>query len=373
VIAIAVCGPNFAERCVTLEAGMLQIGRRSHYEIVLPGDGVTRLHARITVAHGRAVLVDAGSTSGTFLNGVRITGPVALSPRDRITIGAYTLEVLSTDAPAPPPPPLLSGNPAEAALLAEFERSDDPAPLLLVYADWLEQTGQPRPAELLRRQHELAALDPRDASFPQRRKQLRQLAADDDLGWRILVARAPIEQCPVVSAPAAAPHSSPRPHLSPNPRPRPHARAPANGAASPALTGPTCAPAAPAATASSTAPRWTRHAATPCVASPPPSTPRPAASLAASAPRPSPTRPARHPAYAEMHSKTYLSNNNWHLYLILKHTESGHIGDVQCLHRCLGANRHLAGVPQFDSDPDSLLHCELHTHRNRTEFLVRDR
>jgi uncharacterized protein (TIGR02996 family) len=216
VIAIAVRGPNLAERGMTLEAGTLQIGRSARCEIALPGDGVTPLHARITLAHGRALLVDAGSTNGTFLNGVRISGPVALSRRDRITIGAYTLEVLSADAPPPPPPPRLSGDPTEAALLAELERAADPAPLLLVYADWLEQTGEPRRAELLRLQHELAALDPLDASIPQRRKQLRQLAADDDLGWRILVARAPIEQCPHSSTPASTSTSESTPTPAPS-------------------------------------------------------------------------------------------------------------------------------------------------------------
>jgi len=221
VIAIAVRGPNLAERCVTLEAGTLQIGRSERCEVALPGDGITRLHARITVAQGRAVLVDAGSTNGTFLNGVRITGPVALARRDRITIGAYTLEVLSADAPTPLPPARLSGDPAEAALLAELERTGDPAPLLLVYADWLEQTGQPRRAELLRLQHELASLSADDPRYPQLRKQLRLLADADDLGWRILVARAPIEPCPLASAPspasvsAAAPPSASAPGAPP--------------------------------------------------------------------------------------------------------------------------------------------------------------
>jgi uncharacterized protein (TIGR02996 family) len=198
VIALVVRGPNLAERRVEWSGGTLDIGRSEVCNVVLPGDGITRLHARITVAPGRAVLHDAASTNGTFLNGVRIGGPVALARHDRITIGAYTLEILRADESPRLPPAALSADPAEAALLAELERTGEPAALLLVYADWLEQTGQPRRAALLRVQHELAARAPgapRDRDSPKQRKQLRRLAAADDLGWRVLVSRAPIERC----------------------------------------------------------------------------------------------------------------------------------------------------------------------------------
>jgi hypothetical protein len=69
----------------------LTIGRSPKSTVVFTGDGVSRYHARF-FRQGAATLVeDLGSTNGTLVNGIRLTGPVALSDGDKIQIGASFL------------------------------------------------------------------------------------------------------------------------------------------------------------------------------------------------------------------------------------------------------------------------------------------
>ena len=52
---------------------------------------VSRLHASLGVTAGRVVLADLGSANGTFVNGRRVTRPVALAAGDRLDIGPFGL------------------------------------------------------------------------------------------------------------------------------------------------------------------------------------------------------------------------------------------------------------------------------------------
>jgi pSer/pThr/pTyr-binding forkhead associated (FHA) protein len=55
---------------------------------------ISRMHARVTVdADGVCTIEDLGSTNGTFVNGLRISAPQALSVGDMIELGQTTLAV----------------------------------------------------------------------------------------------------------------------------------------------------------------------------------------------------------------------------------------------------------------------------------------
>src|SRR5437870_9405253 len=57
-------------------------------------DEISRSHARVTLdASGFCAIEDLGSTNGTFVNGLRISGPQTLSEGDMIELGATTLAV----------------------------------------------------------------------------------------------------------------------------------------------------------------------------------------------------------------------------------------------------------------------------------------
>jgi len=68
-------------------------GRDAECSLVVDGTTVSRRHARITVAHGTAMIEDLGSTNGTHVNGKRITAPTRLAPGDAFALGSGVLRV----------------------------------------------------------------------------------------------------------------------------------------------------------------------------------------------------------------------------------------------------------------------------------------
>jgi len=69
----------------------LTVGRSSKSTVVFTGDGISRYHARFFRQGDTTFVEDLGSTNGTFVNGVRLSMPVALSDGDKIQIGASFL------------------------------------------------------------------------------------------------------------------------------------------------------------------------------------------------------------------------------------------------------------------------------------------
>jgi DNA-binding winged helix-turn-helix (wHTH) protein len=75
----------------TLDAGEHLIGRDPDAAIYLASPGVSRRHARITIAEDRATIVDLGSKNGTFVGDQRVDGSRSLVDGDTIGIGSVTL------------------------------------------------------------------------------------------------------------------------------------------------------------------------------------------------------------------------------------------------------------------------------------------
>ena len=71
------------------EDGMIIIGRDPHCEIHLQWNAVSRHHARIMKIGECYEISDAGSRSGTFVNGEKIAGRVTLNDGDSIQISDY--------------------------------------------------------------------------------------------------------------------------------------------------------------------------------------------------------------------------------------------------------------------------------------------
>ena len=68
---------------------------------------ISRRHASFSPAGAGLTVQDLGSTNGTFVNGQRLTGTVALSSGDRVQLGGTVIEVKfsgeTTIDPAPTP------------------------------------------------------------------------------------------------------------------------------------------------------------------------------------------------------------------------------------------------------------------------------
>ena len=79
------------QREMMLMEGANVIGRALDATIQIDSPGVSRYHARILVSAAGAMLEDVNSKNGTFLNGNRITTPVALADGSEIRLGTVTL------------------------------------------------------------------------------------------------------------------------------------------------------------------------------------------------------------------------------------------------------------------------------------------
>jgi DNA-binding winged helix-turn-helix (wHTH) protein len=77
----------WGQREIALLEGENVLGRGSDSLVWIDAQSVSRRHARLMVAPGLATLEDLGSKNGTFVNGIRLTAPIALRDGDELRIG----------------------------------------------------------------------------------------------------------------------------------------------------------------------------------------------------------------------------------------------------------------------------------------------
>jgi serine phosphatase RsbU (regulator of sigma subunit)/pSer/pThr/pTyr-binding forkhead associated (FHA) protein len=133
-----------------LTAERARIGRERDADICLPGQLVSRNHAQIQRLGTDYLVEDLGSRNGTLLNGHAVTGPVPLTPRDRLEIGEFTLGLCPSPTAVLPESNLIireqvSAAPSNAALFAQ-----NPAQKLQVVLEIAQELGTaPDPQALL--------------------------------------------------------------------------------------------------------------------------------------------------------------------------------------------------------------------------------
>lgn len=94
-----------------LDREVTTLGREPGNTIVINEAQVSRQHARITNRGGMLTIEDLGSTNGTFVNGMRLTGPHSLSNGDVIglsdavtlTFSGSAMPLVAEAAPSPAP------------------------------------------------------------------------------------------------------------------------------------------------------------------------------------------------------------------------------------------------------------------------------
>jgi len=67
------------------------IGRAADCCVAIDATTVSRRHARVTVALGKATLEDLNSTNGTFVNSAPVSAPTALKDGDEVSCGTAAL------------------------------------------------------------------------------------------------------------------------------------------------------------------------------------------------------------------------------------------------------------------------------------------
>ena len=84
-------GPDgSSQRTYELNAPVTMLGRGTDCDLRLVDPGVSRHHAELRVEDGEVVLVDLGSTNGTFVNGQPVRR-VTLADGTQVTLGRTTL------------------------------------------------------------------------------------------------------------------------------------------------------------------------------------------------------------------------------------------------------------------------------------------
>ncbi|HSZ84126.1 MAG TPA: FHA domain-containing protein, partial [Polyangia bacterium] len=86
---VVIAGPSFGEM-YKMRGDRVILGRGDKTDVRIVDDGVSREHAAVQREGGKIVLVDLGSTNGTFCNGVRVPRQ-ELTDGDKISIGAATI------------------------------------------------------------------------------------------------------------------------------------------------------------------------------------------------------------------------------------------------------------------------------------------
>src|SRR4249919_1751924 len=93
-------GPQTGKR-LALELDCTVLGRQSDSTICLESLAVSRHHARILKTDDRYFVEDLGSSNGTYLNGIRVTGRLPLKEHDRLQLGPYLLDFQRTPTADP--------------------------------------------------------------------------------------------------------------------------------------------------------------------------------------------------------------------------------------------------------------------------------
>jgi serine phosphatase RsbU (regulator of sigma subunit) len=99
-VLVTLKGPN-AGRRFALDRPCTDLGRHAASMICLESQAVSRHHARILQERDEYFVEDLNSSNGTFLNGKRIAGRMALGERDTLQIGPYVFGLRHAPTPTP--------------------------------------------------------------------------------------------------------------------------------------------------------------------------------------------------------------------------------------------------------------------------------
>jgi DNA-binding winged helix-turn-helix (wHTH) protein len=91
------------EMMLPLSEGANIVGRKPNSAVWMDAGSVSRVHAQIAIAGGRATVEDRGSTNGTYVNGARITARHPLVDGSTVTFGSEEAVFREwSDTAAPP-------------------------------------------------------------------------------------------------------------------------------------------------------------------------------------------------------------------------------------------------------------------------------
>lgn len=84
-----------SDRTIPLRHGETILGRIPECDVQIIGPSVSRRHARITITEEGVTIEDLGSTNGTFIGELRLTGPALISDGAEIRLGKERLQLMN--------------------------------------------------------------------------------------------------------------------------------------------------------------------------------------------------------------------------------------------------------------------------------------
>ncbi len=119
VIVVQVSEPSGAIHEIRHQGDTFRIGRDPDAHLSFAGDPAQTVswnHARIAIDGGRSFVVDEGSSNGTYLNGVRVTGKTVLQAGDQISLGQLGPKITVVELRAQSPTPAGTSQPRQGPL-----------------------------------------------------------------------------------------------------------------------------------------------------------------------------------------------------------------------------------------------------------------
>ncbi|OYV71719.1 MAG: hypothetical protein B7Z72_06315, partial [Gemmatimonadetes bacterium 21-71-4] len=95
-------GPDKGRR-IEIRDALSHIGRGTHNEVAFADDSVSDTHAKLQLRDDGWYVVDLGSTNGTFVGGVRISGERRLEGAPDLRFGGVRVRFHPLAEPAPAP------------------------------------------------------------------------------------------------------------------------------------------------------------------------------------------------------------------------------------------------------------------------------
>jgi pilus assembly protein CpaF len=120
--------PDKEPKTFDIVPGTYTIGQDEDCRIRLPHPSVESRHAIVTIRPDACWVEDLGSAEGTYINGGRIRGRVAILPGQEIAVGPFRLMVRQFLPLHPPPPPATAEAPSATAPAPPAKPTPPPSP-----------------------------------------------------------------------------------------------------------------------------------------------------------------------------------------------------------------------------------------------------